>query len=268
MPVEKTRVLLVEDNVGDARLVEELLHGLDPGRYIITHVDHASTAGDALAQKTFDVALIDLQLPDSAGLDTARRFCVPETPVPMIILTGTADEAMGPEAVRLGAQDYLVKDNLTGPQLKRAIDYSLVRHELTQNQIASLRNELQRLSDTLSSDASSTPPPAGQLRDSDPDTFNSLARQYTEALDRSLERTTFKDGPDTTDVLRGLAGELARRQAGSRDIVELHVSVLRDAIKNSIPERTQGYVAEGRLVAFELAGHLLDEYRAQALRKT
>lgn len=118
------RVLLIEDDDGDAFLVQELLGETGTG----TLVERARSLGDArrLAAGAACV-LLDLGLPDSRGLQALRWLLQHHPEVPVVVLTGLADEYLGAEAVRAGAQDYLVKGEVTGQTLQRVIRYAIER---------------------------------------------------------------------------------------------------------------------------------------------
>ncbi len=120
-------VLVVEDNPGDARLVE--LYLLEDAASSFT-VLKAALLGDALeilAANRVDVVLLDLSLPDSFGIDTLTRLRAASPFVPVVVLTGTNDEELALEALRRGAQDYLVKGQGDGNLVRRAIFYAIER---------------------------------------------------------------------------------------------------------------------------------------------
>ena len=127
MNLEGIRVLLVEDNPGDARLLVELLRETDAGRLKLEQVVRLSTALERLSRERFDLVLLDLSLPDEQGLNTLVRAhaCAPK--VPIVVLTGLDDEALAIKAVRAGAQDYLVKGRVDGDLLVRSIRYATER---------------------------------------------------------------------------------------------------------------------------------------------
>jgi serine phosphatase RsbU (regulator of sigma subunit) len=122
---EEIGVLLVEDDDGDARLVEdELAERLPRAR-----IARSRTLGDALAALTgpIDCVLLDLGLPDAFGLDAVARLRSQAPALPLIVLTGLNDEDAGLAAVEAGAQDYLVKGHVDGEQLARSIHYAIGR---------------------------------------------------------------------------------------------------------------------------------------------
>lgn len=124
------RVLLVEDDPGDARLVVALLGQARFDRFQVTTVDHLSTALDHARKSSFDAVLLDLSLPDSWGLETIRSFRQGAPDLPIIVLTGLEDREIGLQAVKEGCQDYLVKGRGDGEIIARAILHSIERKRL------------------------------------------------------------------------------------------------------------------------------------------
>jgi DNA-binding response OmpR family regulator len=122
----RVRVLLVEDNPGDARLVSLELSRESPD-FAVTTVARLSDALARLRAGDVDVVLADLGLPDSFGLRTAQRLVEAAGDVPVLVLTGLDDEAMGLQALQHGAQDFLVKGRADGRAIGRAIRYALER---------------------------------------------------------------------------------------------------------------------------------------------
>ncbi len=126
------RLLLLEDNAGDARLVQTALDAHAPGGFEIVWVERLAQALQRLDVDHFDVVLCDLGLPDSAGLATPRALTAHAPALPLVVLTGLHDEELGRESIQYGAQDYLVKDEVSGPMLARALRWAVERkgHEL------------------------------------------------------------------------------------------------------------------------------------------
>jgi len=127
MDEKRLVVLLIEDNPADARLIGELLTEAEGAAFDLECADHLSTALERLAKGGVDVALLDLGLPDSRGLETAATLSAQAPALPVVVLTGLDDEATGVEAVRRGAQDYLVKGQVDSKLLSRAIRYAIER---------------------------------------------------------------------------------------------------------------------------------------------
>jgi two-component sensor histidine kinase len=134
------RILLVEDNPGDARLIREALN--DSGaRFELEHVETLGAALEHLAQSRPGVILLDLSLPDAHGLETFLRAREGARGVPIIVLTGLDDEELASLTVQEGAQDYLIKGELDGRFLARSIRYAIERAHL----LASEREKSEQL---------------------------------------------------------------------------------------------------------------------------
>lgn len=124
----KHRVLVVEDNPGDVFLLREMVDEAPKTRFhVAAQADRLSKAVEILETDTIDVVLLDLQLPDSRGVETfaAAHRAAPD--VPIIVLSESDDEDMALETVQLGAHEYLVKGRVDGPLLQRALRYALER---------------------------------------------------------------------------------------------------------------------------------------------
>ncbi len=116
--------LLVEDDESDTILVREMLRERSVR---IQTADTLQGALDLVGRVRFDVALLDLGLPDSQGVATYRSFAAASPDLPVLVLTGDRDERVGLEAVRMGAQDFLLKDEVSGPLLDRTLRYAVER---------------------------------------------------------------------------------------------------------------------------------------------
>ena len=121
------QILLVEDNPDDAEILREILLESATGRFQLTHVERLEEARHHLAEGRFDIVLLDLSLPDSQGFETFRSLQGEYTEMPIIVLTGTDDEALALAAVQAGAQDYLVKGEGDSHLLVRAMRYAIER---------------------------------------------------------------------------------------------------------------------------------------------
>jgi two-component system, cell cycle response regulator len=128
--MQPTRVLLVEDNPGDARLVREALHDGAPDQFKVQVADSLQHALASLGPgvEEVDVILLDLSLPDSQGLETYRAIHARDPEVPVLVLSGLNDESVALKAVNEGAQDFLRKSKVDSELLPRAIRYAIERH--------------------------------------------------------------------------------------------------------------------------------------------
>jgi two-component system cell cycle response regulator len=130
---EVISLLLVEDNNGDARIVQDALTGSERVKFRMERVDRLTAALSLLARESFDVILLDLTLPDSWGLDTFLRIRAAAPQTPVMVLTGLDDETLGIMAVQQGAQEYLVKGQASGPLIVRCLRYALQRHRMQED---------------------------------------------------------------------------------------------------------------------------------------
>ncbi|HIK44761.1 MAG TPA: response regulator [Leptolyngbyaceae cyanobacterium M65_K2018_010] len=121
------RVLLIEDDQAEARFLQEVLKGAPRCRFGLSHAKRLGEAIANLKQDTFDVALLDLTLPDSSGL-ASLDVLIQEAPrLPVVVLTNTNDDELAVAAVRHGAQDYLMKRSLQQEVLVRSLFYAIER---------------------------------------------------------------------------------------------------------------------------------------------
>lgn len=124
------KVLLIEDSVTDAVFITSHLGRVPEMSIEVSHAWRLQDGMEALGRECWDAVLLDLGLPDSNGLDTLREIKAAGGSVPVIVLTGDINEEMALEAVKHGAQDYLNKNQLSGPVLVRTLCYAHERHRL------------------------------------------------------------------------------------------------------------------------------------------
>jgi signal transduction histidine kinase len=123
-------VVLVEDNMGDVRLLREMFSKERSDSFKLTHHLRMREAEIHLAEGGVDIVLLDMGLPDGHGLDTVRRARAAAPDVPVIVLTGLDDEALAAEAMKEGAQDYLIKGQIESRALPRALRHAIERHRM------------------------------------------------------------------------------------------------------------------------------------------
>jgi two-component system, sensor histidine kinase and response regulator len=123
-----TRVLLIEDNPDDACLLREALDEAKEQIQLV-HVGQLEDAAKLLGQESFQIILLDLSLPDSQGIETLVRVQGQAPTAPIVVLTGLDDDNIALQAVRAGAQDYLVKGEIDARNLLRAIRYASERKQ-------------------------------------------------------------------------------------------------------------------------------------------
>lgn len=141
-------VLLIEDNKGDARLLEEMLFDVGENFFKLICADSLAAGLKYLKRGGIHLVLLDLGLPDSEGFDTFLKIHDTVPDLPIIIMTGLNDAKMAVDAVREGAQDYLVKGQVDGNLLIRAMRYALERKKLEmerEKMIVELQNALGKI---------------------------------------------------------------------------------------------------------------------------
>lgn len=214
------RVLLVEDSASDAYLVDEYLGAGAVRTYDVTHFDTLRAALRSAGPgggDDFDVALLDLFLPDSQGLETLRTFKTAFPDLAAVVLTGSSDEALALEALEYGAQDYVVKTGLRAEMLQRSLVHAVARKRLERD----LR--------------------VSELR-------------YRELFEHSLDGVA-RTAPDGTiyemnraflDMLGYTKAEVEARPLHRRDVVDLSDPRLSEALE--VRGRTGGFRGELRFV--------------------
>jgi diguanylate cyclase (GGDEF)-like protein/PAS domain S-box-containing protein len=120
-------MLLVEDNPGDARLIQEMFNDQGLQNVELKHVECMEEAERFLALRAIDIILLDLGLPDAHGLEAVRRARKAAPGVPLVVLSGMDDESMAIQAMQEGAQDYLIKGQIEPRELVRALRYAVER---------------------------------------------------------------------------------------------------------------------------------------------
>ena len=143
MDTKELKVLLIEDNAGDAFLIKFYLGESMSPKFNFFHAENMKSAHELLAANSFDIILMDLNLPDSIGLDTIKKLLEKYPTNLVIVLTGLVDEKVGLETVRYGAQDFLVKGKFDGKVLISSIMFAFERFNLNK-ELSSVSSELNK----------------------------------------------------------------------------------------------------------------------------
>ncbi|HEY9644177.1 MAG TPA: response regulator, partial [Coleofasciculaceae cyanobacterium] len=168
-------LLLLEDNQAEACLLIEMLEAGDDSSWQITHTRRLNLALEYLVHTRFEVALLNLALPDSQGLETILQVREVAPDLPVVVLTGLDDRQLALQALSKGAQDYLVKGQLTAEVLERVIRYAIERGRILR-QLQTEVSQRQRSEKILRMLVEGTASATGEAF------FRSLVRSLAEAL--------------------------------------------------------------------------------------
>jgi diguanylate cyclase (GGDEF)-like protein/PAS domain S-box-containing protein len=127
MSMKSIKILLVEDNLGDARLFGKMFKEQNSHNIELTHVECMSEAEKSIAEHAVDIVLLDLGLPDAQGLEAVRRIRATAPRVPLVVLTGLLDESLATHVLQEGAQEHLIKGQIFTPGLMRALRCAVER---------------------------------------------------------------------------------------------------------------------------------------------
>jgi CheY-like chemotaxis protein len=127
MTEDMKKILIVEDNPGDVYLIKEILKRYKPGVFDVTSAERLDEGLAILEHEALDLILLDMNLPDSHGMKTVIAVKEKAPDVALVVLTGDEDEQLGMDAVKHGAQDFLVKGKVPGFILVRVIGYAMER---------------------------------------------------------------------------------------------------------------------------------------------
>ncbi len=136
------KILLIEDNPADVELVKEMIYDVKSVQFEFSHFDKLGSALDFLSNRSVDIILLDLSLPDAHGIDTVIRTRTVLPGVPIVVMSGLGDEETAIKAVHEGAQDYLVKGQVDSNLLVRSVLYSIERKQ-AEEALRKLNDELE-----------------------------------------------------------------------------------------------------------------------------
>jgi signal transduction histidine kinase len=204
MSDQATRVLLIEDNPGDADLVR--LRLVESKSLVeVTCVDRLADGIASLGLNPPSVVLLDLNLPDSHGAETFRTVMAHSPDVPVVILSGQDDEGLALKAVHQGVQDYLIKGDITSKQLERAMRYAVERQALLRSLEITRKQQLEFKNQFLSH-------VSHELR-----TPLTCIHQYVTIL---LDGLAGPMAPEQTDHLKTVLKSVNQLHAMIRDLLE------------------------------------------------
>jgi two-component system cell cycle response regulator len=130
MKADKINILIIDNNKEDIILIRNMLEFKHKLNFALKHAESLNKSFDLLARENIDIVLLDLSLPDALGLETLMKFRDKVPDIPVIVLTGNNNDELALEALKLGAQDYLIKGQFNFDLLVRSLRYSIERNKL------------------------------------------------------------------------------------------------------------------------------------------
>lgn len=263
-------VLLIEDSPVDATMIRGQLSKAEGNAYEVV-VESTLAGGLArLGAGDVDVILLDLTLPDTQGLETFLKTYRIAPQVPIVIITSLDDRDVAYNAVRSGAQDYLIKGKLDTESLIHAVNFAIERH-----------TRQQRLNPHLTglwAQAGHSDIPGGELlppedqlftplREREADAFGPLCERYGKLIGLAHKQRQTKHVEPISNELHGIAMYLCMVSAGPSDVEEIHRNALELLSTDGSTAEMQSFVEEAQMLLIELLGYLIDFYRDSLLRK-
>ena len=257
------RVLIVEDESSAQHLLRRDVEAIDRAE-----ITTASSLADveALAGTGFDVAVLDLALPDGWGLDSLLSFrrLIPD--VPVVVVSGTQGAAFAEKAARAGAIAFLEKSELRPGDL--AITLREIEAGDAQPATSDTVAELARLAQFrmgTSSPATARAMGILPLAEAAPERFGALVGQYADLVELLVEQQMFGADYRGSTHLRDLGYGLGAIGAGPRDVVAIHAAALEGLTERRQTATAYNFAEESRFVVLELMGYLAAYYRVQAV---
>jgi signal transduction histidine kinase len=247
------RVLLLEDNAADRILVEELLRGCTEIRFELACFSRLAPALHCLKTRRFDAAVIDMVLPDAAGMEIYGQIRAVAPELPVVVLTSSSDTGRFDVLLKAGAQDCLVKLHPLGQVLPRAIRYAIERHRISE-ELARRVKELARSEDRLhslidaNSDAMLIVGGGGAVRFANRSAARMFGFSTPQLLGRNLGLPLADDRqPVEIDIVRG-DGKSGRAELRSMPMMwdgeNVRLATLRDITALREAEARQAEIAE------------------------
>ena len=268
-----TKVLLIDDDVSERALFRQRIQNVNSENFAFCEAETLNDGVTTIQAETVDLAILDLNLPDSEGLATLEAFYVAAPTIPIIVLTGLDDAELGLKAIKVGAQDFLVKGDLSTELVKRSVRYALERHRIQMRlEAAEYRalqaremGSLERLAAPPEASTSARAFQVKRLREGAPMQFSDIVAQYGEILEAAVNQTVIGDDMNVPKQLKQLAVRMGRLKVAPRDVIDIHLSALKTRTANMTVRKAKAMSAEGRIVLLEFMGYLASEYRIFSL---
>lgn len=264
------RILLLADDQGDGGIIHTLLMQMvQTVPFVITTLQQIDRALAQLSQSYFDLVLLDLSLPVCEGLYTFNQIHAQAPELPIIILSNFEDTAAAIEAVRQGAQDYLVKGQIDSRLLVRSIRYAIERQRLRltsqvdhwqhqQERELSLLEQLTGYQATVIASQLYCDLPLEETVTAE---FQRLVEHYRQILDLAMDQRQYRVTHSIAEQMRGIAEQLGFLKASPRDVIALHTLAIKPRIAQMSSLKAEVYMEEARIMVLQLMGYLTSYYR-------
>jgi signal transduction histidine kinase len=253
MKEKALQILLVEDNAGDVRLVREMFTKERADSFELTHCLRMGEAERHLAKGGVDIVLLDMGLPDGHGLESVRRAHAAAPGVPMIVLTGLDDEALAAEAMKEGAQDYLIKGQIENRALPRALRHAIERHRMQKETDLIQIQQLQFKDEFLSHVSHELRSPLSAIRQFATILLDGLAGELQTEQQKYMG-IVLKNVKQLQSMISDLLA-VTRVQVGSL-MIEPQCTSVADAIEYAIDTLQRAATAKGITLSFDIASRL------------
>lgn len=264
----RLRVLVVDDDDEDQDHLSDLLKQGMKLPYILKSVACLGEAVRFVAEQHVDVILLDLGLPDAGSESGVRDLRERKRDAAIIVVSGQEGEDLDERCFEAGAQDFISKAELSAKLLGRVVGYALFR--IRDRQLTEMTRNLEHYR-SLSSAGAATRLAGrmgggGPLSERMPSYFASMVEDYRQATKAYMRYlAVLKDKP--VDEMERLVTRIGDQGGGPRDLMDIHVQVIDESLKNADGPAVRSLIAESRLVALEMMGMLVNYYRVGTRRR-
>ena len=273
---ETIRILIIDDDHVDCTSLQRTLQ--EAGVSAKCDVAHDADSGLRLYESgQYDCVFLDYRLPDQNGNEILPALTNTPRAAAVIVVTGQGTPELAVDMMESGAVEYLAKDEISPSLIERAVRCGLARREFLLAQEEQRRCEVTELQSALQANRlllgwqegriTAAAAGMGPIRERAPDVFAALREGYGSLLDMYLEALALGRPPPRSE-LNAFAFRLGDQDAGPRDLVELHIGIVAARCEDVNCRRARAYTQDGRLMALEVMGHLVDYYRLRTPQVT
>ena len=263
---DKKKILLVEDNPADARLIKEYFKEIEnSSNFIIEHLDRFEQVNNKVTNENFDLVLLDLYLPDSDGVDTFVKLHSKFKELPIVVLTGLDDTKLAEKVVGIGAQDYLVKSDLQISRLKSILNNAFSREVFKKSTTGFDPNKVYKSYFPYPDSSNIKTQIATFSLDSNIKDLDSIFQFFIEIYQNNVKNNVpGLENKIKLELAKSLSSEaeaFAILDLSPLDLITIHNAALNNLIENSTEGKSQDkYIKISKVVLFELMNITLKDY--------